>query len=299
MTSGKPVPADAAFVQSELGKVLAGVRADGSASHRAIAAYLIRNPVRGTALKIEEMAEGCQVSTATISRFARDIGFANYGAMRSALAETLHSAMQPVEKLRSTIRRGKAALSAADSSMDYARANLGATQEALSQRDLDVMAARIARARSVYVLGLGGSSCLAAMMTLHLQPFCQQVVEVAGAGGTEAAARRMAQIGREDVLVVFSFPRYAADGTRLARYARSRKAAVVAITDTADAPVVALADHVLYASAAHGVLASSAVAAVALIEALTASLMVSNKANVRKAARLTEALTEYTVRLEG
>jgi DNA-binding MurR/RpiR family transcriptional regulator len=134
MTAGNTIPADVAFVHSALGKVLAGVRAEGSASHRSIADYLMRNPMRGTALKIEEMAEGCQVSTATISRFARDIGFNSYGAMRSALAETLHTAMQPVEKLRTSIARRKVSQSPGEASMEYARSNLAATQGRIRRR---------------------------------------------------------------------------------------------------------------------------------------------------------------------
>lgn len=294
MTAGDSVSADVAFVQSALGKVLAGVRAEGSASHRSIADYLLRNPMRGTALKIEEMAEGCQVSTATISRFARDIGFASYGAMRSALAETLHTVMQPVDKLRTSIAR-KHSLSPGESSMEYAKANLASSHAALAPKVMDAVAQKISRARTVYVLGLGMSSCLASMLALHLQPFCRNVVEMAGSGGTEIAAGHLVHIGAGDLLLVMSFPRYTSDAVRLAQFARARKATVVAITDAPSAPMVPLSDHVLYASAAHGVLPSSAVAAVAVIEALTVSLMVSNKGNVRKAARLTEVIEEYTV----
>ncbi|MTV36515.1 MurR/RpiR family transcriptional regulator [Duganella radicis] len=295
MTAGRSVPTDVAFVQSALGKVLASVRAEGSASHRSIADYLMRNPMRGTALKIEEMAEGCQVSTATISRFARDIGFASYGAMRSALAETLHTAMQPVEKLRTSIARRKASLSAGDASLEQAKANLAITHGAHSPQVLDVVANKISRARTVYVLGLGMSSCLASMLTLHLQPFCQHVVELAVAGGTEVAAGQLVHMRRGDVLVVLSFPRYSSDAMRLAQFARSQKASVVSITDSPSAPMVSLSDHVLYASSSHGVLPSSGVAAVAVIEALVVSLMVSNKANLKKAARLNDVIADYLV----
>jgi DNA-binding MurR/RpiR family transcriptional regulator len=156
------------------------------------------------------------------------------------------------------------------------------------------VARKIGGARTVYVLGLGMSSSLAAMLTLHLQPFCQHVVEMA-AGGTEVAAGQLVHIRRGDVLVVFSFPRYSSDVMRLAQFARSQRATVVAITDNPSAPMVPLADHVLYASGAHGVLPSSMVAAVSVIEALVVSLMVSNKANVRKAARLSEVIGEYMV----
>lgn len=295
MTSGKSVRADVAFVQSALGQVLFAVRAEGSASHRSIADYLMRNPMRGTALKIEEMAEGCHVSTATISRFARDIGFASYGAMRSALAETLHSALQPVEKLRSSMARRRGAVSPGEASIEYARDNLATTQGGLSQPALDEVARKIRKAQTVYVLGLGLSSSFASLLALHLQPYCKHVVEMAGTGGNETAAGRLVHIDRSDVLVTLSFPRYASDTMRLAQFARNHKATVVAITDVPSAPMVPLADHVLYASSAHGVLAGSYVAAVAVIEALVATLMVSNKSNVKKAARLSEVIAEYVI----
>ena len=293
VTSGPA--ANIAFVQSALGDVLAGVLAKGSASHRSIADYLMRNPMRVTALKIDEMAEACGVSTATISRFARDIGFSTYASMRSAVAETLHSAMQPVDKLRHTIEHRVDMVSPGDESMEYRQVNIQATRNPLSQAELDQVVRKVSEARTVYVLGFGISSCLAGMLMLHLQPFCAHVVEVAGPGGTEVAAGHLVHVGAEDVLIVFSFPRYALDVIRLAQYARSHGACVVSITDSPAAPMAELSDHVLYASSGHAVLPSSATAAVAVIEALVMSLMVSNKDNVKKAARLSEAIATYMI----
>jgi DNA-binding MurR/RpiR family transcriptional regulator len=50
---------------------------------------------------------------------------------------------------------------------------------------------------------------------------------------------------------------------------------------------------VLYAHSAHPVLPSSSSAVLAVIEALAVALMTSNKANVAKAARHTEAIAAY------
>ena len=301
MKTSKPVSAPAvrsssagvAFAQSSLGHVLSGVLAQGSASNRSIANYLLRNPMRVAALKIDEMAEGCQVSTATISRFARDIGFANYAAMRSAVAETLHSEMQPVDKLRHSIENREGSMWPGGESVEYALANIGAARNALSQADMDQVVQKLGAARTVYVLGFGLSYYLAGLLSLHLQPFCHRVVEVAAAGGTEVAAGHLATIGAEDVLVVISFPRYALDVVRLAQYARDHQACVIALTDAPASPLVEMSQHVLYANSTHPVLPSSSTAAVAIIEALAVSLMVSNKDNVEKAARLTEAISAY------
>jgi DNA-binding MurR/RpiR family transcriptional regulator len=284
---------DIGFAESSLGQSLLRVLAEGSASNRAIADYLLRNQVRVTALGIEELAEACEVSTATISRFTRDLGFRNYAAMRGAVAETLQSVLQPVEKLRSTIARRAAAASPALESLGYAEAAIAATSRALAGAQLDRIGTMLTKARTVYVLGFGLSSFLAGTLAMHLQPFCHHVVEAAASGGTEVAASHLATIGAKDVLVVISLPRYTLDAVSLTRFARAGGATVVSITDSPASPLAELGHHVLYAPSAHPVLPSSSSAALAIIEALAVSLMTSSQANVAKAARHTEAIAAY------
>jgi DNA-binding MurR/RpiR family transcriptional regulator len=289
---------DIGFAESSLGQALRRILAEGSASNRAIADYVLRNQVRVTALGIGELAKACEVSTATISRFARDLGFKNYAAMRGAVAETLQSVLQPVEKLRSTIARRAAASSTpvpapALESLGYAEAAITATSRALAGAQIDRIGAGLTKARTVYVLGFGLSSFLAGTLAMHLQPFCRHVVEVAASGGTEVAASHLATITGKDVLVVISLPRYTLDAVSLTRFARDSGATIVAITDSPASPLAELGHHVLYAHSAHPVLPSSSSAALAVIEALVVSLMTSNKANVAKAARHTEAIAAY------
>jgi len=295
MTSAAPSSAspDIGFAESSLGQSLLRVLAEGSASNRAIADYVLRNQVRVTALGIEELAEACDVSTATISRFARDLGFRNYAAMRGAVAETLQSVLQPVEKLRSTIARRTAKASPALESLGYAEAAITATSRALAGTQIDRIGAVLTKARTVYVLGFGLSTFLAGALAMHLQPFCRHVVEAAASGGTEVAASHLATITDKDVLVVISLPRYTLDAASLTRFARDAGATIVSITDSPASPLAELGHHVLYAHSTHPVLPSSSSAALAVIEALAVSLMTSNKANVAKAARHTEAIAAY------
>jgi DNA-binding MurR/RpiR family transcriptional regulator len=295
MTAAAPPSAspDIGFAESSLGQSLLRMLAEGSASNRAIADYLLRNQVRVTALGVEELAEACAVSTATISRFARDLGFKNYAAMRGAVAETLQSMLQPVEKLRSTIARKATAASPALESLGYAEAAITATSRALAGAQLDSIGAVLTKASTVYVMGFGLSSFLAGTLAMHLQPFCRHVVEVAASGGTEVAASHLANITGKDVLVAISLPRYTLAVVPLTRFARDSGATVVSITDSPASPLAELGHHVLYAHSAHPVLPSSGSSTLAVIEALAVSLMTSNKANVAKAARHTEAIAAY------
>jgi hypothetical protein len=67
----------------------------------------------------------------------------------------------------------------------------------------------------------------------------------------------------------------------------------VALTDSPASPLAELADQALYAQSTHPVLPSSASTALAMIEALAVALMVSNKGNVEKAARLSDVIAAY------
>jgi DNA-binding MurR/RpiR family transcriptional regulator len=282
-----------AFCRSDIGQVLMRTLNNGSASNRSVADYLLRNPMRVTSLGVAELADTCNVSTATISRFARDLGFDSYSAMRAALAETIQAVMLPVEKLRSTIEQRKGASSPVEQSLEYAAANIISAHQNLSMEEINIVVKKLKQARTVYVLGFGLSSHLAGLLTLHLGPFCSQVIEVSGYGGNEIAAGHLANVDQRDVLIVISLPRYTLDAIRLSQFAKKHGANVVAITDSPASPLADLADQALYAKSDQSVLPSSGIAALALIEALAIALMISDKANVAKAAKLTEAISVF------
>lgn len=284
---------DLVFAKSSLGESLMQQLKEGSSSYKRIADYLLRNQVKVTALGIEDMAEHCEVSTATISRFARDLGFANYAALKNKIAETVQEIFSPVEKLRNTIEARKANSSPANASLQSATANINAASQGIEDEQMNQIVSRLSKAGTVYIMGFGISSHLAGMLALHLQPYCNRVVEVVAYGGTEVAAGNLANITDKDVLIVISFPRYALDVIRLTQFARNHSTCIVAITDSSASPIAQLGDYLLLAPSTHAVLSSSSTAATAVIEALVSSIMVSNKKNVEKAIRLTEALSGY------
>jgi DNA-binding MurR/RpiR family transcriptional regulator len=204
----------------------------------------------------------------------------------------MQTLLDPVAKLRLQLAqsgdqpRGTEMLVAIQNQLHQIDAGLVAWQTA-------AIARAIAGARHVHVMGFGLSAHVAALIVLGLQPFCASVSGVVEFGGTEVAAGRLMNIGPEDVLIAVTFPRYASDVVRLARYARDRGAKVFALTDSAASPLAPLADIVLLAPAEHPTLSSSMVAAVAIAETLVATVMLSDSANAERAALLDEAISGY------
>lgn len=281
-----------AFARSELGSRLRALHQSGSTSNRAIADHLLRNPVVGASQSIEDLAAAAGVSTATLSRFARALGYGGFPELRLALADTVQGLLIPVEKLRGALTRTDEEDPLRDG-LQQSLGNVRATAEGIDPATIGRVVKRLAAAQSIYVMGFGLSSHLASLLTLGLQPFCRQLVNVVEFGGTEVAAGRLMNIEAGDELIAISFPRYAADAVHLTRFAADRGAGVIAITDSIASPLAELAGECLLAQSTHPILSSSNVAAVLVVEALVSAFMMSNADNVEKATRLTDAISAY------
>jgi DNA-binding MurR/RpiR family transcriptional regulator len=293
---GQPSP-DMGFARSTLGARLMGILDDGSAANRAIAEMLLRNPVQVSSWSIETLAEAAAVSPASLSRFARMLGYGGYAALRSDVAATLQAQLNPVEKLRDRFERpSPGAPSPVSDSLEAALFNARATADGLSPALVTDVVQRLAAARNVYVMGFGLSAHVAALLALGLQPFCPGLQNVVEFGGTEVAAGRLMNVGADDAVVVISIPRYASDAIHLTAYARDRGATIIAITDSSASPLVPLADCVLLARSEHPILSSSTLGPVLVVETLVAGLMASNRDNVTQAAKLTDAISSYLYR---
>lgn len=288
-----------AFSASGLGQLLAAEQRSGSQSNRQIAEYILRNPVRASAASIEDLAAAAKVSTATLSRFARTIGFHGYAEFRIALAETLQSVLHPVEKLKDSFARSGPEGALAAEGLEAAMSNMRATAEALTPGTLAAAVEQIVAARHVYVMGFGLSAHLAGYLTLGLQPFLPTVVNIVEYGGTEVAAGRLMGLQPSDLLIAISMPRYARDAVQLTAYAQDRGASIIAITDSPASPLVPLAGLSLLAQANHPVLSSSSSAALLVIETVVAAVMSSSPDNLRLAQALTEAISGYLVSGSG
>ena len=289
---------DIAFARTDLGTRLQSIVAGRPGANRTIAEFLLRNPIQISAWSIETLALRAGVSAASLTRFARTLGFAGYPGLRAALAETLSDSLLPVEKLRKTFQRGSRH-DAYEEGLRSTLDNVRQATEALKTIDLRALVARMAGARSVYVMGFGLSAHLAGLLTLHLQPFFEHLVNVAEFGGTEVAAGRLVNLDERDMLIAISFPRYARDVVDLTRFARDRGAHIVALTDSPASPLAPLGTTLLAVPSTHPVMPSSFAASLVLVEALVSAFMLSKTENVARAAELTGAIANYLFRDDG
>jgi DNA-binding MurR/RpiR family transcriptional regulator len=259
---------------------------EASPSLGRVGRWMSAHPIRTLSHSAEEIASVTGTSVAAVNRFARAAGFEGFTHLKAALGEELQSTVAPLGKLRPP--KTRAAKAKAPAAIDPE-----GLKRALAASGIQRAAGRLLKARQVLLLGLGTSTYLAGYASHVLTPYLARVWTVAGEGGTEEAARRLARCGRGDVLVAISLPRYSRDTVRLAAFARERGAHVIAITDTPEAPLASAADAVLTAPSEHPVMPSSAVGALALIEALAVAVMSLNPGAVRIARELSELVASH------
>ncbi len=281
------------FAESTLGQQVVARMREGSKSQRALSDFILRNPVFVATHGIEDISRTAGISASTISRYVRDLGIDSYATFRADVADRVQDLIAPVTKLESRLAQAAQGVSAPESSLASARAQLDSLSDAATIAAIAEATRTLVAARQIWVIGFGLSAHLAAMLALGLQPYRDGVINVVQYGGTEVAAGRLMSVGAGDVVVAISFPRYSSDVIELSKAAQSMGATLIALTDSPASPLARIADQMLTAPAQHPVLSSSSLPGLALIEALVSDFLLSDPAHVDRAGRMAAIMSAY------
>lgn len=132
--------------------------AELSSAEKKLAAFLQQPQNLPENLTISSLAQASKVSTATISRFAKSLGYANFAALRVALISEAQQQGSLFEEVEAT----DDALTVAQKVFAANQHSLASTLALLDQSDLEKAVQLLTAARKVSFFGLGGSNIVAA-----------------------------------------------------------------------------------------------------------------------------------------
>src|SRR6185312_16329327 len=213
---------------------------------REAARWVIDHPDDVALLSTREQAKRAGVTAATMTRLAQRLGLAGYDGVRKLYADAV--------RRRPDSYRGRAEelLARRDSEGDAALvqdifASLTQHLTGLSSpgavERFTAAANRIARADRVFCLGLRSAFSVVYIFHYVRSLFGSNSVLVDGSGGIGADMLR--GIGKNDVLLAVSVRRYVRQTIDAVKYAKDRRARIVAITDSELSPLTALADEAI------------------------------------------------------
>lgn len=240
------------------------------AERQLASAMLASYPVAGLG-SITRLAETAEVSTPTVVRMAKKLGFAGFPQMQAALRAELEATISnPIAK------HDRWAQDAPQTHIlnRFADAVMENMRQTLSQIDpeaFDTVAAALAdETRSIYVVGGRITRAIADYMFTHMQVIRPGVTLVASNSNTWP--HYVINMRAGDLLIAFDIRRYEHDILRLAEMAKEKKVELVLFTDHWGSPAAALADHSFHARIEAPSAWDSAVVLTFIVEALIAEV---------------------------
>lgn len=194
-------------------------------AERRLGEFLCDFPGELASYNAQELARLANVSKATVSRFVRRLGYANYEEARRHARDEQRSG--------SRLFLGHADENGADSSLlaaiEQGKANLDQTFSTITQAELDELSRLLLVARRAWIVGFRASHPLANYLRWQLT----QAIENAEAipRGGETLGEYLASVAPDDVVIVFGLRRRVAQTEQMLDCLAATKASIVYITD--------------------------------------------------------------------
>ncbi|VVE51498.1 MurR/RpiR family transcriptional regulator [Pandoraea terrigena] len=266
---------------------------DLTPAQQRMAAFVLDNTFRAATMRIDEFADAVGVSLATVNRFARALGFDGYPQCRAAMVRGFEATLAPIESLRTSKAQASASADVMAASLAQTTENLEWTRRALDASTCERAVDAILQARRIYVLGLGASGYLAGLLHHGLDPYCENVQAVVGAGGSTHAARQLFKLREGDLVIALAFPRYVTDTITLCQRLRGRGVPVMVLTDSPTSPLAPLGDIVIFVRSKPRLSSNSEASVLAMIDALCDAVAQRAKHAVDRATELTDFLLPW------
>ena len=265
-----------------------------SKSQKIISAYILENYDKAAYMTASKLGAVVKVSESTVVRFAIELGFEGYPEFQHSLQEIVRTRLtsfQRMEVTDSLIGDGDVLNKVLMSDVDKIRRTL----EDIDREAFDAAVDKIVNARDIYVIGIGSSSTLALMLNLNLRMIFDNVRLIQASSASEIYEQIM-NIGKGDVLIAVSFPRYSKKAVNAVSYAGKSGADVIALTDSSASPIAPYAHQALYAKSDMASFADSLVAPLSVINALVVAVSRKKKEELKvRLHQLEKIWEEYNV----
>ena len=234
------------------------------------------------------------VSESTVVRFAVALGFSGYAQFQQAVRDLVKTKLTPIQRIEATKRR----INRRDIIENVMEADISKIRITMENINRDVFSSAVQAiidAKTIYVMGSRGSEPIATMLQYNLSLIFDNVKSIRPSSTAELL-EQMYSIGKGDVLIAFSFPRYSAKSINAAKYANQCGAEVIAITDFEAAPLAKYATLLLVAQSDMASFMDSLVAPMSIMNALIIEITNRREKEIRaRFEKLERVWEEYEV----
>lgn len=237
-----------------------------SKGQKLIANYILQSYDKAAFMTASRLGKTVGVSESTVVRFAVELGFDGYPSMQRTLQELVRNkltSVQRIEVANDRIGNQDVVSTVLQADIDTLRK----TSETLDRSEMNASVELILQAKRIYIIGVRSSTAIADFLNFYFRNIFENVSLVSSTSTSEMF-EQMLRVGKGDVVIGISLPRYSSRTVKTMQYAKDCGAATIAITDKPDAPAGKLADHVLVAKSDMVSIVDSLVAPMSVVNAL-------------------------------
>ncbi len=239
-----------------------------------IASFALDHPDEIAFGTVSAIAEQAAVQPSALVRFAQALGYQGFSDMqevfRSRLRDRILNYDERLQQLRQHARDTSKPNVILQGFCEASARSIAALQEKLAPADLDRAVEQLARAGTIYLIGLRRSFPIASYMAYALGKLGVRAMLVDAVGGL--AAEQVSFAGPQDAVLAISFTPYASETVSLSRAAAERGVPVLAITDSPFSPLAQIGGQWIEVSEANFEGFRSMAATMALAMTLTVAI---------------------------
>jgi DNA-binding MurR/RpiR family transcriptional regulator len=224
---------------------LAAARPRLSPKMAQLAAFVGEHYLQAAFMSTRELAAATGVSLATVVRFAAQLGYPSFDAMRASIQDRINLDLTGVERLQQLPSTSRTPAALFRRIVDADLESLRATAQRFSEPHLERFVTTLLAAERVAIVGFRFMEAVAVYFAYTLGKVIPNVRAYTAADSTLYDRVRLMDGG--DVLVALGVARYPADLVALVRYAHERGITILAITDSPLSPLLPFADVALFA----------------------------------------------------
>lgn len=261
-----------------------------SKGQKLLAAYITDHYDKAVFLTAAKLGEAVGVSESTVVRFAANLGYKGYPQFQKALEDMVKSKLDSVHRMEVTYGQ----ISQSEILNNVLMADAHRITNTLEEIDVDAFEAAvdtILNARCIYVVGLRSCAMLAEFFGFYLNMMFEQVKVLKTTSASELF-EQMVHIGKEDVIIGISFPRYSMRTLKAMEFANNRSAKVITITDSVHSPMNLYSSCNLLAKSDMSSILDSLVAPLSVINALLIALCMKKQGEVVESLEILEQVWE-------
>lgn len=242
-----------------------------------IAEFLVKNPKKVMLLSALELGKEIGVSDASVLRFSKIMGFNKFNDFKNYIALEL-SETSPDDRI---VKNWDNFNSKNDIANKIVNADLDNIKDFLLNVDFDQVneaVDTIAGAKKTYFLGIGSSRAISQFMFWHIKRlgFNTECVNEGGLGLYES----FSHIKKDDVVIIFAFPRFLNDEIKAVKLAKEKKAKIITITSNVFSEISFLSNIVFKISVENNGFFNSYIVPMELCNIILTALFEKNKTSI-------------------